>query len=77
MAYDILDVTASSEDLDKTAGKDETTYPKLLELEESKACARVLIDEAKECVEPFGERAAPCFLSQTLLWIERIRMGTS
>jgi geranylgeranyl diphosphate synthase type II len=58
-----LDVTASSEDLGKTAGKDEatdkTTYPKLLGLEESKAYARQLIDEAKECLAPFGERAAP------------------
>ena len=63
VADDILDVTASSEDLGKTAGKDEatdkTTYPKLLGLEESKAYARQLIDEAKESLAPFGDRAAP------------------
>lgn len=63
VADDILDVTASSEDLGKTAGKDEatdkTTYVKLMGLEESKVYARELIDEAKECLAPFGDRAAP------------------
>eukprot|EP00985_Skeletonema_marinoi_P027821 scaffold23370_cov139-Skeletonema_marinoi.AAC.14 len=63
VADDILDVTASTEDLGKTAGKDEatdkTTYVKLLGLEESKKYARELIDEAKECLAPFGDRAAP------------------
>lgn len=63
VADDILDVTASSEDLGKTAGKDEatdkTTYVKLMGLEESKQYARDLIKEAKECLAPFGERAAP------------------
>lgn len=63
VADDILDVTGSSEDLGKTAGKDEatdkTTYVKLMGLEGSKKYARELIDEAKECLAPFGERAAP------------------
>jgi len=63
VADDILDCTASSEDLGKTAGKDEavdkTTYVKLMGLEGSKKYARDLIDEAKECLAPFGERAAP------------------
>jgi len=63
VADDVLDVTASTEDLGKTAGKDEnndkTTYPKLMGLEESKKEAKRLIDEAKSCLEPFGERAAP------------------
>jgi geranylgeranyl diphosphate synthase type II len=63
VADDILDVTASSEDLGKTAGKDEatdkTTYVKLLGLEESKRYARELIDGAKGCLAPFGDRAAP------------------
>jgi geranylgeranyl diphosphate synthase type II len=63
VADDILDVTASSEDLGKTAGKDEatdkTTYVKLLGLEESKKYARQLVDEAKGCLAQFGERAAP------------------
>jgi len=63
VADDILDVTASTEDLGKTAGKDEdtdkTTYPKLLGLEGAKAEAQRLIDEAKASLEPFGDRAAP------------------
>ena len=63
VADDILDVTASTEELGKTAGKDEevdkTTYPKLLGLEESKIEAKRLIDEAKKSLEPFGEKAAP------------------
>lgn len=63
VADDILDVTASTEDLGKTAAKDldadKTTYPKLLGLEESKVEARRLIDEAKESLGQFGEKAAP------------------
>merc|ERR1712048_461325 len=63
VADDILDVTASTEDLGKTAGKDEdtdkTTYPKLLGLDGAKAEAERLIEEAKSCLEPFGERAVP------------------
>lgn len=63
VADDILDVTASTEDLGKTAAKDldadKTTYPKLLGLEESKVEARRLIDEAKDSLKPFGDKAAP------------------
>lgn len=63
VADDILDITASTEDLGKTAGKDEeadkTTYPKLMGLEESKAEARRLIEEAKSSLDQFGERAEP------------------
>lgn len=63
VADDILDVTASTEDLGKTAAKDldadKTTFPKLLGLEESKAEAKRLIDEAKESLLPFGEKAGP------------------
>ena len=58
-----MDVTASTEDLGKTAAKDldadKTTFPKLMGLEESKAEARRLIDEAKESLEQFGDKAAP------------------
>ena len=54
---DILDVTASSDVLGKTAGKDlvadKTTYPKLLGLEESRERARVLISEAKLSLDAF------------------------
>jgi geranylgeranyl diphosphate synthase type II len=65
---DILDVTASSEVLGKTAGKDlaadKTTYPKLLGLEESRRRAEALVAEAKQALAPWvsaetGERAAP------------------
>ena len=62
---DILDVTASSEVLGKTAGKDltadKTTYPKLLGLEESKRRAEQLVSEAKAALAPYGAggKAAP------------------
>jgi|TARA_E500000178_G_scaffold223632_1_gene220602 geranylgeranyl diphosphate synthase type II len=60
---DILDVTASSEVLGKTAGKDltadKTTYPKLLGLEESKARAEALVSEACEVLNPWAEKAQP------------------
>jgi len=63
VADDILDVTASTEDLGKTAAKDldadKTTYPKLLGLEQSKAEAKRLIKEAKASLAPFGDKAAP------------------
>ena len=54
---DILDVTASSDVLGKTAGKDliadKTTYPKLLGLEESRQRAKGLIQEAKSSLDAF------------------------
>ena len=63
MADDILDIEASSEELGKTAGKDEevdkTTYPKLLGLERSKEVAQELVDEAKAALADYGEAAAP------------------
>ena len=63
VADDILDIEASSEELGKTAGKDEatdkTTYPKLLGLERSKEVAQELVDEAKAALSEFGDRAAP------------------
>ncbi|KAJ1482113.1 Polyprenyl synthetase, partial [Baffinella frigidus] len=59
---DILDVTADSATLGKTAGKDllvdKATYPKLLGLEESQKRAENLIIEAKLQLEPWGEKAA-------------------
>ena len=59
VADDILDVTASSEDLGKTAGKDEevakTTYPKLLGLDASKVrrryCATAHLLWQRPCAE--------------------------
>ncbi|XP_047065815.1 geranylgeranyl pyrophosphate synthase, chloroplastic-like [Lolium rigidum] len=61
---DILDVTKSSEELGKTAGKDlasdKTTYPKLLGLEKSREFAEKLLSDAKEQLADFDkEKAAP------------------
>ena len=60
---DILDVTASSEVLGKTAGKDlladKTTYPKLLGLDASREKALHLVRESKDVLEPWRDKAAP------------------
>ncbi|KAL6521965.1 Geranylgeranyl pyrophosphate synthase [Orobanche minor] len=61
---DILDVTKSSDELGKTAGKDvavdKTTYPKLLGLDKAKEFAGKLKEEAKEQLADFDlEKAAP------------------
>eukprot|EP00850_Spirogloea_muscicola_P016471 SM000133S26837 [mRNA] locus=s133:388716:390283:- [translate_table: standard] len=61
---DILDVTKSSQELGKTAGKDaavnKATYPKLLGLEESQKLADGLIAKAKAQLSIFDQqRAAP------------------
>jgi geranylgeranyl diphosphate synthase type II len=60
---DILDLTASSEVLGKTAGKDltadKTTYPKLLGLEESRRRAEGLVQEACDALQPWQEQAKP------------------
>ena len=60
---DILDVTASSEVLGKTAGKDlladKTTYPKLLGLQASRAKALQLVCDSKAALDPWHEKAAP------------------
>ncbi|KAK4434493.1 Geranylgeranyl pyrophosphate synthase, chloroplastic [Sesamum alatum] len=54
---DILDVTKSSEELGKTAGKDlatdKTTYPKLLGLEKATEFAEKLNEEAKQQLADF------------------------
>ncbi|XP_047939649.1 heterodimeric geranylgeranyl pyrophosphate synthase large subunit 1, chloroplastic-like [Salvia hispanica] len=61
---DILDVTKSSEELGKTAGKDvatdKATYPKLMGLERSREFAEELKREAYEQMAVFDEaKAAP------------------
>ena len=60
---DILDVTASSDVLGKTAGKDlladKTTYPKLLGLEESRRRAEELVSEAKAVLMPWHANSGP------------------
>ena len=61
IADDILDVSASSEQLGKTAGKDlkaaKCTYPALLGIDRSKALERQLAEEAVAALEPFGQGA--------------------
>ncbi len=58
---DILDVTQSSEQLGKTAGKDvaseKATYPALFGLEESRKKAATLFDSANRALESFGPDA--------------------
>ena len=60
---DVLDVTATSEEFGKTAGKDQkvqkATYPSLWGIEESRHQAKKLVEEAKAELTPFGERAIP------------------
>eukprot|EP00171_Calliarthron_tuberculosum_P016388 IDg16388t1 len=59
IADDVLDVTASTEDLGKTAGKDaavdKATFPKLLGLDQSRIAAADLVRKAKESLEPYGD----------------------
>ncbi|MCF4968323.1 geranylgeranyl diphosphate synthase CrtE [Nostoc sp. CMAA1605] len=60
---DILDITATQEQLGKTAGKDlvaqKVTYPSLWGIEKSRAKAQELIESACAELEPFGESAQP------------------
>ncbi|KAF9615627.1 hypothetical protein IFM89_024820 [Coptis chinensis] len=64
---DILDVTKSSEQLGKTAGKDmlsdKTTYPKLVGIEKSNAFAAKLNREAKEQLSDFEMKKAEPLIS--------------
>ena len=59
---DVLDVTQTSEQLGKTAGKDaaseKTTYPALFGLEESRKRAGTLLQSACEAVGNLGPQAA-------------------
>ena len=60
---DILDITATQEELGKTAGKDlaaqKATYPSLWGIEESRHQAQQLIDSAIDKLADYGEKAAP------------------
>ncbi|MHC0068488.1 geranylgeranyl diphosphate synthase CrtE [Nostoc sp. UIC 10890] len=60
---DVLDITATAEQLGKTAGKDlqaqKATYPSLLGIEESRYQAKKLVEEAKAELAPFGQKAIP------------------
>lgn len=69
---DILDITATTETLGKTAGKDEqvqkSTYPALMGLEQAQAYAQSLHDQAFEALAYFGENAKELIeISQFLL----------
>ena len=59
---DVLDATASAEQLGKTAGKDaaarKATYVSVHGLERARALAQRLKDEALSAVAPLGERAS-------------------
>jgi geranylgeranyl diphosphate synthase, type II len=59
---DVLDVTQSSAQLGKTAGKDtasdKATYPALFGVDQSIKRADALIVEGCSALDPFGERAA-------------------
>jgi len=63
IADDILDVTASSEQLGKTAGKDEAagklTFPAVLGIERSRSEAARLVVEAKAALAAFGPVGEP------------------
>jgi geranylgeranyl diphosphate synthase type II len=60
---DILDITATQEELGKTAGKDlraqKATYPSVWGLEESRRQAQSLVQQAKAELTDFGDRAKP------------------
>jgi geranylgeranyl diphosphate synthase type II len=61
IADDVLDVTQTSEQLGKTAGKDvaseKVTYPALFGVEESMRKADELVESGCAALESFGERA--------------------
>ena len=61
IADDVLDVTADSATLGKTAGKDQATekatWPAVYGIEQSRRDAARLIDEAFAALEPYGSRA--------------------
>ena len=60
---DVLDATASSETLGKTAGKDlaaqKSTYVSLLGIEGAAAEAERLLEDALQAIAPWGQDAAP------------------
>ncbi|EFA74279.1 farnesyl-diphosphate synthase [Cylindrospermopsis raciborskii CENA303] len=60
---DILDITATKEQLGKTAGKDiesaKVTYPSLWGIEESRLKAQELVEEACAQLDFYGDKAVP------------------
>jgi len=71
---DVLDVTQTSEQLGKTAGKDtatdKATWPAVFGLERSREDANELIQDAFTALEPFGVAAGP-LKSLALYLVER------
>ena len=61
IADDILDVSATSEHLGKTAGKDakaaKCTYPAVIGIQKARQLEKKLADEAMAAMEPFGAQA--------------------
>jgi geranylgeranyl diphosphate synthase type II len=61
IADDILDVTASSEQLGKTAGKDviavKCTYPAVVGMKKAQEIQKKLTEEAVAALKPFGKKA--------------------
>ena len=61
IADDILDVSSSSEQLGKTAGKDakaaKCTYPAVVGIDKARELEKKLADEAGAVLEPFGKKA--------------------
>jgi geranylgeranyl diphosphate synthase type II len=61
IADDVLDVTQSSEQLGKTAGKDlsseKATYPALFGVERSRQMAQQQVQEGCRALDPFGPSA--------------------
>ena len=62
MKDDLLDVTSTTEELGKTAGKDlaaaKATYPSVGGIERTEILAKQLHREAKEAISALGDRAA-------------------
>jgi geranylgeranyl diphosphate synthase, type II len=60
---DVLDITATYEELGKTAGKDlqaqKATYPSLWGIDESRRQAQNLVQEANAALADFGDKALP------------------
>lgn len=71
---DILDVTQTSEQLGKTAGKDVTsekaTYPALFGIEESREKAAALLRSASKALDTFGSQGE-CLQALAVFLVER------
>jgi geranylgeranyl pyrophosphate synthase len=76
IADDILDVSASSEQLGKTTGKDakagKATYPAVVGMKKSRQLAKKLADEAVAQLQLFGPEA-DCLRQLAMVLLERTR----